>query len=86
MKTSSNHASGHQLLLKARYRLSDRQFAEMLELLEELTHDERAVLADSDFITEDEADVIFAMRAKDEPTFPAEDVLAEFGHSLKRRA
>jgi len=39
-----------------------------------LTRKERAILADPDWVTEDEADAIYAMRHEHEPTIPLEEV------------
>lgn len=42
--------------------LTDDQYADMLEMLADLTPAERRTLSDPDFITEDEADLIVADR------------------------
>lgn len=42
--------------------LTDEQYADMLGLLKGLSAAERKLLADPDFITEDEADAIYADR------------------------
>lgn len=56
--------------------LSDRQYAEMLDMLAELTPAERSSLADPDFITEDEADLIIAdRRMKERGGVSLEDLL-----------
>jgi hypothetical protein len=86
-KTKANRAvSNHQLKLKAKHKLSDRQFEQMLEMLAGLSAAERATLKDPDFITEDEADLIYVDREPDGPTFPADDIFAEFGYTRRRRA
>jgi hypothetical protein len=48
-----------------------------------LTRKERAILADPDWVTEDEADVIYAMRHEHEPSIPLEEVAKEFGLPLE---
>jgi len=86
MKTGSN-LSKRQEELKRRHQLSDRQFGDMLEMLAGLTPAERATLRDSDFITEDEADLIVSDRraAEPGPTISAEELFAEFGYTPRRR-
>ncbi|HWE52646.1 MAG TPA: hypothetical protein VG273_22835 [Bryobacteraceae bacterium] len=90
--TRANHATSHQLALKAQNKLSDREFAEMMDMLEELTPAERRGLENPDFITEDEADMIVIHRReardKGRPSIPAAEVLKEFGLApgRKRRA
>ena len=68
--------------------LSPRQFREMREMLAGLTPAERASLADPEFITEDEADLIWSDRAVSEPgkSIPAEEIFAEFGYTPRKRA
>jgi hypothetical protein len=58
----------------------------MLEMLKGLSLAERKTLADPDFITEDEADIIYCKRAMDEPgrSYSLDEVLAENG--IARRA
>jgi hypothetical protein len=67
-------------------RLSDRQYAEMLEMLKGLSAAERKTLADPDFITEDEADLIYCDRAMKEPgrSCSLDEVLAENGIPRRR--
>jgi hypothetical protein len=48
-----------------------------------LTRKERAILADADWVTEDEADVIYSMRHEHEPTIPLEEVAKELGLPLE---
>ncbi len=85
LKTKPN-LSGSQLALKAKHKLTDQQFREMLEMLALLTPAERACLKDPDFITEDEADVIVAKRRLKEPgrMVPLEEILAEAGIPRRR--
>jgi hypothetical protein len=47
--------------------LSPQQFREMREMLAGLTSTERATLLDPEFITENEADLIWSDRAMKEP-------------------
>ena len=70
----------------ARPKLSARQHKAMLEMLAGLTPAERQTLTDPDFITEDEADLIYCERAMSEPgpSIPAEDVFAELGIPFPR--
>jgi hypothetical protein len=68
---------------KTRAHLSDQEHRAMLQMLKKLTPTERASLKDPDFITEDEADLIVCYRRSNEGTVPAENVLAEFGYSLR---
>jgi hypothetical protein len=53
----------------------------MRELVASLAPEERALLSDPDFITEDEADVIISKRRMDEPGewISAEELFQEFG-------
>jgi hypothetical protein len=52
-----------------------------------LTPQERKLLADPDWITEDEADAIIGMRNEREgPPTPFEEVLREYGYRLERSA
>ncbi len=48
---------------------------------------ERASLEDPNFITEDEAEIILAERAMNEPgrSIPLEEILKEFGQQPRRR-
>jgi hypothetical protein len=64
--------------------LTDEQYGEMLEMLKDLTPAERKTLADPDFITEDEADLIVHDRRMKEPTVSLDEVLKEAG--IPRRA
>ena len=48
-----------------------------------LTRKERAILADPDWVTEDEADIIYCMRHEHEPTIPLEEVAKELGLPLE---
>ncbi|MGD1072402.1 MAG: hypothetical protein ABSB15_19935 [Bryobacteraceae bacterium] len=68
-------------------KLSPQQFREMREMLAGLTPAERASLLDPDFITEDEADIIWSDRAMKEPgrSVPAEEIFAEMGYIPRRR-
>jgi hypothetical protein len=77
----------HQAALKARHKLSDKQFREMLEMLAQLTPAERATLKDPDFITEDEADILVSDRRMKEPGkwISAEELFAETGHIPRHR-
>jgi hypothetical protein len=78
--------SAHQLALKAKHKLTNRMFEQMLEMLEGLAPAERATLKDPDFITEDEADLIYVDREPDGgPTVSAEAIFAEFGYTPRRR-
>ena len=70
---------------KTRANLSGQEYRDMLQMLKELTPEERASLKDPDFITEDEADLIVCDRRSHEGAVPAENVLAELGYSLHRR-
>jgi hypothetical protein len=54
-------------------------------MIARLSPAERASLHDPDFITEDEADIIVCDRRSNESTVPAEEVLAEFGLTLRRQ-
>jgi hypothetical protein len=78
----------HQRELKVKHQLTEYMFQGMLEALENLSPEERAILKDQDFITEDEADIIMSHRAMNEPgeSIPYEEVLAEAGIPLRRRA
>jgi hypothetical protein len=82
MRTTKQNRTGtsHQLALKAKHKLTDVQFGQMLEMLEELTAAERRTLKDPDFITEDEADLIVCDRRVKEPgRISLDDFLAEEG-------
>ena len=48
-----------------------------------LTRQERAILADPDWVTGDEADIIYCMRHEREPTVPLEEVAKELGLPLE---
>ena len=64
-------------------------FQEMLEGLEGLSPEERAILKDPDFITEDEAEIIIHGRDLEEPAgelFSLDEVLAENGIPRRRRS
>lgn len=66
-----NKATRRQLDLKILHGLSDRQFDQMLMMLEQLTADERRLLSEPDFITEDEADtIVCARREKNDHSAP----------------
>jgi len=58
--TRGKNLSGtpHQRELKVKHRLTEHMFQQVLEGLEDLSPEERALLNDNDFITEDEADLI----------------------------
>jgi hypothetical protein len=84
MKTGTN-LSARQQALKARHKLSNRQFQQMLEMLADLTPAERASLEEPDFITEDEADIIVSNRRINEPTVSLDEVLAESGVPRRKR-
>jgi hypothetical protein len=68
--------------------LSPRQIREMRDMLAGLTSAERALLADPEFITEDEADIIWSDRAVHESgeSIPAKEVFAELGYTPRKRA
>jgi hypothetical protein len=72
MKTRPNHAPGSK---------------EMREMVAALSPAERASLEDPNFITEDEAEIILAERAMNEPgrSIPLEEILKEFGQQPRRR-
>ena len=72
-------------MIENRRGLSESQFREMQELLCGLTAEERRIPADPDFITEDEADIIFVMRQKNDRAYPLEQVLREDGLTLPRK-
>jgi len=79
----------HQRELKLKHKLTEAMFQEMLEGLEGLSPEERAILKDPDFITEDEADVIIHGRDLEEPAgelFSLDEVLAENGIPRRRRS
>jgi hypothetical protein len=78
MKTGIN-LSARQQALKARHKLSNRQFEQMLEMPADLTPEERALLEEPDFITEDEADIIVSNRRINEPgpSISLEELFAE---------
>ena len=87
-KTKRNlSATPGQLALKAKHKLTNKQFGEMLEMLTLLTPFERRLLGNPDFITEDEADVIVSNRRLKEPgrRIPAEEIFAEFGYTPRSR-
>jgi hypothetical protein len=73
--------------MKAKHKLSNRQFQQMVEMLAELTPAERKTLKDPDFITEDEADLIVNDRRMKEPGrgIPVEEIFAEFGYIPRSR-
>jgi hypothetical protein len=85
MKTRAN-LSDRQAALKAKHKLSNQQFQQMLEMLAGLTSAERASLKDPDFITEDEADIIVSNRRAKEPgrRIPIEEIFAEMGYTPRR--
>ncbi len=86
MKTGTN-LSARQQALKARHKLSNRQFQQMLEMLADLTPEERASLEEPDFITEDEADIIVSNRRINEPgpSISLEELFAEVGYVPRPR-
>ena len=69
-----------------RENLSVEQHQEMLEMLAGLTPAERRTLKDPDFITEDEADLIWSDRALAESgeSIPADKIFAELGIPRRR--
>jgi hypothetical protein len=82
MKTKANRSkpTAHQLELKAKHDLTDEMFEGMLKMLEDLSPEERATLKDQDFITEDEADLVYIDREPDDgPTITVEELFAEEG-------
>jgi hypothetical protein len=87
LKKAKANPSSHQLELKAKHKLSNQQFQEMLEMLAELTPAELKTLKDPDFITEDEADLIVNDRRMKEPGrgIPVEEVFEEFGYTPRSR-
>ncbi|MDP9170445.1 MAG: hypothetical protein M3N54_07510 [Acidobacteriota bacterium] len=70
--------------MKARANLSGKEYRAMRKMLALLTPAERASLKDPDFITEDEADLIYCDRQPDEPTYSLDEVLAEAGIARRR--
>jgi len=66
--------------------LTDEQYTDMLEMLKGLSPAERKTLADPDFITEDEADLIVCDRRDGEPTVSLDEVLREAGIPRRRRS
>jgi hypothetical protein len=66
--------------------LTDEMYADMLKMLKGLSAAERKILADPNFITEDEADVIYADRALKEPgkLYSLDEVLRENGIPRRR--
>ena len=68
--------------------LTDEMHADMLEMLKGLSAAERKTLADPDFITEDEADLIYADRAIKEPgrSYSLDEVLRELDIPRRKRA
>lgn len=76
----------HQRELKVKHQLTEDMFQKMLEGLEDLSPEERAILKDQDFITEDEADIIMGRRANEEGGFvDADEVFRELGIPRRRR-
>ena len=65
--------------------LTEEQYSEMLGMLKGLSAAERKTLADPDFITEDEADLIVCYRRHNEPTIPLDEVLKEAGIPRRQR-
>ena len=86
LSSRQDEVLSRQKLLKAKHKLSNLQFQQMLEMLTELTPAERRRLKDPDFITEDEADIVVSIRRLKEPTVPLEKVLAEAGIPPRRRS
>jgi hypothetical protein len=80
-------ATSHQQELKAKHKLSEQQFQEMLEMLADLTAAERATLKDPEFISEDEADLIYSDRSVNGSgrSIPLDEVLKEFDIPPRRR-
>jgi hypothetical protein len=66
---------------QSRRGLSEERYADMLQMLAGLSAAERRTLKDPDFITEDEADLIYSDRAMKAPgrMYSADEVLAELG-------
>ena len=86
MKTRLN-LSKRQEELKAKHKLSATQFEDMLEMLAGLTPAERATLKDPDFITEDEADLIYSDRSMKEPgkSISLDELFRENGQIRRKR-
>ena len=79
----------HQRELKVKHQLTEHMFQQMLEGLEDLSPEERAMLEDPDFITEDEAERITHGRDLAEPAgklYSLDEVLAENGIPRRRRS
>ena len=57
----------------------------MRRITSRLTPVQRASLHNPEFISENEADSIVSDRRSNESTVPAEEVLAEFGLTLRRQ-
>jgi hypothetical protein len=66
--------------------LTDEMYADMLEMLKGLSAAERKTLADPDFITEDEADLIYSDRELKAPgrLYSLDEVLKENGIPRRR--
>jgi len=75
-------------VVKTRPRLSGERETAMVEMLAGLSPDERQMLEDPDFITEDEADLIYSDRAMAEPgeRISLHELLAENGIPRRRRS
>jgi hypothetical protein len=73
--------------MKTTGNLSAEQYRDMLQMLKDLTPKERASLADPDFITEDEADIIVSNRRANEPgrRISADQLFAEVGYKPRSR-
>jgi hypothetical protein len=65
--------------------LTEEQHCEMLRMLGSLSLAEREMLADKDFITEDEADLIVCYRRRNEQTVQLDEVLKEAGIPRRQR-
>jgi hypothetical protein len=88
MKARKNRSGTiRQLELKAKHKLTDQMFQDMLEMLAGLTAAERETLKDADFITEDEADLIVSDRSMDVPgeSTSADEIFAEYGYVPRSR-
>ena len=79
---------GVMVVSKNRRGLSEEQYADMLEMLTGLSAEERLTLKDPDFITEDEADLIYSDRAMKEPgrSYTLDEVFREMGIPRRKRS
>jgi hypothetical protein len=82
--------SGRHEVLRRKHNMTEEGFREMLKVLHDLTPAERATLADPDFVTEDEDDLIVNDRRMKEPgkLISAEELFASAGYTPRspRRA